>query len=295
MSEFETDAAKAEVSALDRLPWPPDMKDQVWMERVRLRQFCKKSMKTYKKFWDTHGEDYEVWFYQLSKQQLRRWFQLPRTEIMERLQQQKFHLHASFGTVLCAVTEQVAHFEMTHYPVDGRGEAETGFEEILAFDRRGGFTLKDDSKETRRKWLIRHKALGGPKLLERNEKKTAIDKSSDSDDEDDDGDADDAIERDPSQAENTDCSVPSFRSDRRIVRWLIRHKALGGPKLLERNEKKTAIDKSSDSDDEDDDGDADDAIERDPSQAENTDCSVPSFRSDRRIVRWLIRHKALGG
>jgi len=221
MSEFETDAAKAEVSALDRLPWPPDMKDQVWMERVRLRQFCKKSMKTYKKFWDTHGEDYEVWFYQLSKQQLRRWFQLPRTEIMERLQQQKFHLHASFGTVLCAVTEQVAHFEMTHYPVDGRGEAETGFEEILAFDRRGGFTLKDDSKETRRKWLIRHKALGGPKLLERNEKKTAIDKSSDSDDEDDDGDADDAIERDPSQADNTDCSVPSFRSDRRIVRWLI--------------------------------------------------------------------------
>jgi hypothetical protein len=51
----------------------------------------------------------------------------------------------------------VANFEVTQYPVDGRGDAEIGFEEILAFDRRGGFTIKDDSPETRRKWLARHK------------------------------------------------------------------------------------------------------------------------------------------
>lgn len=41
LSEFETDSANNEVAALDKLPWPADMKDQVWMERVRLRQFCK--------------------------------------------------------------------------------------------------------------------------------------------------------------------------------------------------------------------------------------------------------------
>jgi hypothetical protein len=58
MSEFETDAANAEVSALDKLPWPADMKDQVWMERVRLRQFYKSKMKDYRDY----GEDYEAWF-----------------------------------------------------------------------------------------------------------------------------------------------------------------------------------------------------------------------------------------
>ena len=113
------------------------------------------------------------------------------------------------------VLSSVAHFEVTQYPVDGRGNAEIGFESILAFDRRGGFTIKDDSAETRKKWLLRHKTLGGPKLLERNETTTLVDDS----DGEEDGDADDA------SAENEDSNpasdVPSFRSDRRIVRWLI--------------------------------------------------------------------------
>lgn len=106
MSEFETDAANAEVRALDKLPWPADMKDQVWMERVRLRQYCKRTMKTYRHFWDKHGDAYSEWFLTQTKQQLCRYFQLPRTEILEQLQKEKFHVHASFGTVLCAVTEQ---------------------------------------------------------------------------------------------------------------------------------------------------------------------------------------------
>lgn len=106
----------------------------------------------------------------------------------------------------------VAHFEVTQYPVDGRGDAEIGFEKILAFDRRGGFTIKDDTTETRQKWLVRHKTLGGPKLLERNEKKVE-----DSDGEEV-GDTDDAAENENS---NTASGTPSFRSDRRIVRWLI--------------------------------------------------------------------------
>lgn len=218
MSEFETDAADAEVSALDKLPWPADMKDQVWMERVRLRQYCKKNMKDYAKFWNDHGAAYEAWFYQLPKTKLCRLFQLPRTEVMERLQQQKFHVHASFGTVLCAVTEQVAHFELTKYPPDGRGEAEIGFEDILAFDRRGGFTFKDDLDETKRKWLVRHKALGGPKLLERNAKKSS---NGGNDSDGNDSDDDDGATDDPEAPAEDPSDVPSFRSDRRVVRLLI--------------------------------------------------------------------------
>lgn len=213
MSEFETDAANAEVSALDRLPWPQDMKDEIWKERVRLRQYCKKNMKEYKSFWEEYGDHYQSWFHGLTQLQLCRFFQLARTEVMERLQHKKFHIHAAFGTVLCAVTEQVAHFKITKYPVDGRGEAEIDFEGILGFDRRGGFTLKDDTEETRRKWLVRHKTLGGPKLLERNAKKTVY---NDSDDED--GDGDEKEEEIPSGKKPP---VPSFRSDRRIIRLLI--------------------------------------------------------------------------
>lgn len=211
MSEFETDAANAEVSALEKLPWPQEMKDEVWKERVRLRQYCKKNMTDYKSFWEDHGEDYRVWFQELSKKRLCRFFQLARTEVMERLQQQKFHMHAAFGTVLCAVTEQVAHFKVTNYPVDGRGTAEIDFEDILAYDRRGGFTLRDASEETREKWLVRHKTLGGPKLLERNAKIVV-----DSDDENSEGE-----EEKEEEISGTISDVPSFRSDRRIIRLLI--------------------------------------------------------------------------
>mmetsp|Transcript_9510 Transcript_9510/g.23084 ORF Transcript_9510/g.23084 Transcript_9510/m.23084 type:complete len:280 (+) Transcript_9510:304-1143(+) len=216
MSEFETDAANAEISALDRLPWPQEMKDEVWKERVRLRQYCKQNMTNYKSFWDEHGDEYQSWFYELSTQKLCRYFQLARTEVMERLQHQKFHMHAAFGTVLCAVTEQVAHFRVTKYPIDGRGEAEIGFEEILGFDRRGGFTLTDDTEETRRTWLLRHKTLGGPKLLERNARKTVSDESDDEDDEEKEEES-----NNNNNNNNNKQSVPSFRSDRRIIRLLI--------------------------------------------------------------------------
>lgn len=215
MSEFETDAANAEVSALAALPWPPDMKDQVWMERVRLRQFCKKNMIKYREFWEQHNEGYEAWFLDLPTERLRRLFQLPRSEIVERLKTQEYHMHAAFGTVLCAVTEQVANFPLTAYPADGRGVSEVGFEDILTFDRRGGFTLKDiDSDNTKTVWLLRQKTLGGPKLLERNEKQASPGLNSDDEDSED--------EQEATNATNYGGPpTPSFRSDRRIVRLLI--------------------------------------------------------------------------
>ena len=74
------------------------------MDRVRLRQFCKKSMKEYKQFWLDHGEDFERWFQSNSAEKLRKLFQLPRQEVLDRLENQNFKLHKSFGTVLCAGT-----------------------------------------------------------------------------------------------------------------------------------------------------------------------------------------------
>lgn len=72
------------------------------MDRVRLRQFCKKSMKEYKQFWSDNGEDFERWFQGQSGEKLRKLFQLPRQEVLDRLENLNFKLHKSFGTVLCA-------------------------------------------------------------------------------------------------------------------------------------------------------------------------------------------------
>lgn len=101
MSEFETDAANAEISALDKLPWPQEMKDQIWMERVRLRQYCKSNMKDYKKFWNEYGDEFSTWFRKQPEERLRKCFQLPRQEVMERLKNQNYILHQAFGTLLC--------------------------------------------------------------------------------------------------------------------------------------------------------------------------------------------------
>ena len=74
------------------------------MDRVRLRQFCKKSMKEYRQFWLDNEEDFERWFQGQSDEKLRKLFQLPRQEVLDRLENQNFKLHKSFGTVLCAGT-----------------------------------------------------------------------------------------------------------------------------------------------------------------------------------------------
>lgn len=227
MSELETDAANAEVAALDQLPWPPEMRDQVWMERVRLRLKLKTAMKDYKEFYEQHGDSYEHWFQQQAPSRLQKLFQLPRTEVTERLKQE-YSIHAAFGTVLCAVVEQVAHFEMTGYPTDGRGEAETNFEAHLSFGRRGGFGLdfgltqlktttntspgqqeQELDPEMVQMWFRRHQSLGGPKLLDRNPKIS------------EEGGADDVNADETTAAPSSGAGGPSFRADRRVIRVLI--------------------------------------------------------------------------
>jgi len=58
-----------------------------------------------------------------------------------------------------SISRLVSHFEITSYPLDGRGKFELGFEEILAFDQRGGFNIRVDSRETRNKRLLRHQGV----------------------------------------------------------------------------------------------------------------------------------------
>ena len=209
ISDLETDAANAEIKAVATSPWPSDMREQVWSDRVRLRVKMKKEMSTHDSFWRQHGQSFGEWFVSLEPNVLKKVFQIPRSEVVERVNTH-YGIHSAFGTVLSAVTEQVAHFQDTKYPTDGRGISEIAFEQALCYDRRGGFMLRIVDKvgtlqeDMLKIWLNRMASLGGPVLLERTPRKCA-----------DDVGADDAEE----QIENA--AKPSFRMDRRIVRLLI--------------------------------------------------------------------------
>lgn len=234
ISDLETDAADAEFKAAQKSPWPPDMRDQVWADRVKLRFKMKKEMKDYKAFMaEIGGKEGLKAFCRdgMGPSKLLRALQMPRGEVTERLNS-RYGIHSAFAIVICAVVEQVANFSVTGFPPDGRSDGELAFEEALTFDRRGGFVLPlaERDPDTREYTLDEDVldvfadlmlSMGGPKLLHRAPKKSeSMSSGGDGSDgeggDDDEGGADDAEgEAAPGQ------TGPSFRSDRRMVRLLI--------------------------------------------------------------------------
>lgn len=234
VSDLETDAANNEFEAAQKSPWPPTMRDQVWADRVRLRHLMKKEMGQYSDFMvEVGGTEGLKQFLmnEVGPSKLRRIIQMPRTEVTERVRSQ-YGIHSALGIVICAVVEQVANFEITKYPADGRSEAELAFESMLKYDRRGGFILLIASRneETRKFDIMNEDALdvlatmveslGGPKLLHRAPKKKKP-KADDGSDEGDDSDDDEGGADDADEAPVPGQTGPSFRSDRRIIRLLI--------------------------------------------------------------------------
>jgi hypothetical protein len=238
MSDLETDQAQQEVAALAFHPWPVELRDQIWADRVRLRQRLKRNAHVHVDFWKSHGTAFIDWCRRGTDngnaeclQNHTRWLQLPRSEVMEYFREE-YNIHSAFAVVLCTVLEQVAAFDLTQYPPDGRGEVELNFERILYHDRRGGFTISLLSTTTTSSsssgdgrawneehlniWLERMKSLGGPKLLERGPPSTSTTHNNDAKDGDAGGDADDV-----DGPTGTSTAKSSFQSDRRIVRLLI--------------------------------------------------------------------------
>eukprot|EP00977_Amphora_coffeiformis_P017787 scaffold5920_cov172-Amphora_coffeaeformis.AAC.3 len=101
LSDLDTDQANHEKAALANHPWPADVRDQVWADRVRLRQKLKRDRTRFGDFWQAHADGFAAWLHQPETiTQLRRWLQLPRTEVMEVIQQ-KYNIHSAFAVVLC--------------------------------------------------------------------------------------------------------------------------------------------------------------------------------------------------
>ena len=218
VSDLETDAANAEFNAAQNSPWPPDMRDQVWGDRVKLRHFMKKEMKGYKAAFPDRDELIMFLKSTIGPGKLRNMLQMGREEVTDRIHD-KYDIHSAYRVVMVAVTEQVANFPLTKLPQDARGEEEARFEETLMYDRRGGFMFPIASRDDDGEFFFNDTnlsilvdmlmSLGGPKLLKRAPRLCDMDS-----DDDEEGGADEV-------AETKQSDGPSFRSDRRIIRLLI--------------------------------------------------------------------------
>jgi hypothetical protein len=222
VSDLETDAADQEYKSANESPWPPEMRDAVWADRVKIRYKMKKEMGTYKDFMLEVGDEECLinWCVdELGAESLRRIFQMPRSEVIEILNT-KYGVCEAYACIMSAVVEQVANFGITKYDTDARGEEEMAFEKMLKFNRRGGFMLgmtknkvEGDKKEiiiddeALRMFVAVVRSLGGPKLLHRG--------PSTSEDAENEG-TDNAWKDDTKNK-----GGPSFRSDRRITRLVI--------------------------------------------------------------------------
>lgn len=211
-TDLETDAAENELNAVEKSPWPPQIREQIWGDRVRLRLKMKKEMPNYKNL-DVDG----LRAFCLSNTfMLRKIIQMPRSVILDITKD--YGIHSAYCTVLQAVSEQVANFKLTKYDVDGRSDEELAFEKHLKFNKRGpGFTLELFNKEGKINESVLDvfmefaRTLGGPKLLKRRPRVDRNDNGIDNEDEDNEV-ADEVKTKD---------GGPSFQGDRRLIRLLI--------------------------------------------------------------------------
>jgi len=246
-TDFETDDGRKETKS----PWPDVMRDEIWSERVRFRRELKERLPAYRARFPVEagarrraessesepepdpdpdpeskpkpptaaggagaGASFWGWFRTLDAAAKRQCFQMPREELHV-LVNTTFAFKPSYQVVLCAVIEQLAHYDDTGYADDGATEAEVTFEECLQFER-GAFVVlpeyytTDDGQDM---LFARFKELGGASLLPKraadriaaaNDHKAAVEAAAAADDAD--------VAPDGSQ---------SFRGDRRLVRLLI--------------------------------------------------------------------------
>ncbi|KAL7546367.1 hypothetical protein ACHAWF_009703 [Thalassiosira exigua] len=253
MSDLETDAAAKEFNAAKASPWPPDMRDSIWSDRLLLRFRMKKEMRGYREFFEgvvragggARGEEgtasgdgeedavdprdampalHDFCLRELSMKDLRGIFQMPRTEVTEELQS-RYKICGPYGVVFCGVVEQVANFKVTGFGIDARtgsdgDDSEEIFEKELRYKKIGpGFCLDittpngEVDEAVLTNFLRRTVSLAGPTLLAR-APKTSQSEESDGSGDDGGGGADD-----PSDDEEN--NTASFRSDRRVARLII--------------------------------------------------------------------------
>jgi hypothetical protein len=140
-SDLDEVAVHSETNALEQ--WPKDLRDQVWADRIRLRQKLKISRKAFQK-------KLEPLLLLDSKDTIALEFplRLSKEAFLQHLQD-RYKVHSAFVAVLECVLEQIANFELTKYDLDGEDEDERAFEANLRLVR-NTFELSDEDIFRRR-------------------------------------------------------------------------------------------------------------------------------------------------
>lgn len=247
MSDLETDSKTREINAAKQSPWPEDMRDEIWGDRLLLRYRMKKGMRGYRDFLEGVVKDdhddvsknnndeaaidiqdaipilHRFCTTQLSPYELRDMFQLQRPGLTEILKS-KYNITSVYAIVFCAVVEQLSNFQHTGYGVDAPPLDENDeelFETVLKYDSRiQGFYLNvaeniiiEDSEE---EWKVDEKTLGiFLKRMISLAGPTLLARAANVANDDDKND--DGAEQDSDSTSNK----PSFRSDRRVARLMI--------------------------------------------------------------------------
>jgi hypothetical protein len=271
MSDLETDSKTHEINAAKVSPWPEDMRDQIWGDRLLLRFKMKREMKYYREFLEevvkrdnsdasTNNNEstttkiniqdaipilHHFCTNQLSPYELHQLFQLQRTDLTEVLKS-KYKITSAYAIVFCAVVEQLSNFHHTGYGVDapppgcngggGVDDDEELFETVLNYNSWGvqGFNLD----------------VATNILLEDSEEEWKV-------------------------------------NEETLDIFLKRMVSLAGPTLLARAAKVVTDD--DDDDNTNDNSSDDDGTEMDNGQkSETSSNNKPSFRSDRRVARLMI-------
>ena len=189
------------------------MKEEVWADRVKIRKMMKAEMSKYDVFFKTHFAGVKEWLLALSPTLKKRMFQLARSEVSEMVTN-TYDIRGAYMVVFCAVVEQVQNFPKTEYKKDGRGVEEEAFEQFLTFDRRMGFSLREDGEEADealKAFIDFLPLLGGPKLMPRRQKEERKEGDESGDEGGENGEEDEVV----------GIRGQSFRADRRLARLVI--------------------------------------------------------------------------
>jgi hypothetical protein len=142
ISDLEADVARMEMNE-DSL-FPPEIKEAIWSDRVRVRFRMKKDIATYSTFYnETLNSDIsklKQFCLELGPERLKEIFQMTKEQVKD-ITSNKYKISPSYCSIISAVLEQVANYHMTNYEMDSRCKEEELFERILCYDKTNQFML----------------------------------------------------------------------------------------------------------------------------------------------------------
>lgn len=106
--------------------------NEVWEDKIKIRQRLKLESKKYQKFWAEHEKEFRLFWAQMPIENKRKLFQMPQEELHSMIAQENDFKEA-YRVLMLALVEQLRYWEKTLYPSDGIFLSCFGFLFLLGF------------------------------------------------------------------------------------------------------------------------------------------------------------------